>query len=223
MSEQPKPTTRLPGGATLTQGEAELVSGHFMYSTLAFYLSTDLLLTTRRFIASRPNTLLGLIPVGTRRSNFPIENIAGVNAATRFNVAGLLIGIIAVLIGLGSFGVPGAEIFGVLLLVLGASAIIGAPQQAIEVMNSGGGTILFPVSFFERHQTLAFAAKVSEAIARQGRGPSPTSEPAPEEPRPVTPPSDARSALRHLEELRTEGLITAEEYAAKRADVLSRL
>lgn len=72
----------LPGGASLAPGETVLVADRFMFSTVAFYLHTDLALTNRRLYAVRPNTLLGLIPVGTARSNFPVENIAGVNAGT---------------------------------------------------------------------------------------------------------------------------------------------
>jgi hypothetical protein len=75
---------RLPGGAALAPGELIVVEDSFMYSTIAFYLHTDLALTNRRLYAVRPNTMLGLIPVGTARSNFPVENIAGVNAWTRF-------------------------------------------------------------------------------------------------------------------------------------------
>jgi hypothetical protein len=214
-------STPLPSGTTLAPGEDELVAGRFMYSTLAFYLYTDLLLTDRRFIASRPNTLLGLIPVGTHRSNFPIENIAGVNAGTRFNIGGLILGVIGLLIGIVALKVPGAEILGVVLIAASGSVIVGAPKQAIQVMNSGGGSFPFPVSFFERDQTMEFAARVSEAIARQGR--ASRDERAVTPPPPPFPDSDARATLRRLEELRAEGLITNEEYAGKRAEVLSRL
>jgi hypothetical protein len=210
------------GGTQLAPGEEVLVDGRFMYSTTAFYLETELVLTSRRFIATRPNTLLGLIPVGTGRSNFPIENIAGVNAGTHFHVPGLILGILALLVGLAGLTIPDTRILGVLLLVLAVNAIVSAPKQAIEVMNSGGGKVVFPVSFFERHETLVFASQVSEAIARQGRSTGYATPPAAPAPTQATA-SDARSALRHLEDLRNDGLITAEEYAAKRAEVLSRL
>lgn len=211
-------SSRLPGGAAMAPGEVEVVAGRFMYSTVAFYLSTDLMLTNRRFVAVRPNTLLGLIPVGTRRSNYPIENIAGVNAGTRFSVGGAVLGTLAILIGVGALGLPGAGFLGVLLLILGLPMVIGSPQQAIEVMNSGGGVITFPVSVFERRRTLEFAGQVSEAMARSTRG------------RPAAPPAsapaeraDSRRALRDIEQLRADRLITEEEFAEKRAEILKRL
>jgi hypothetical protein len=209
---------RLPGGASLAPGEVILATGRFMFSTVAFYLMTDLVLTNRRLYAMRPSTFLGLIPIGTKRSNFPIENIAEVNAATRFNIAGVITGALALLIGLAALSLHGAEFFGIILILLGGYAIVGAPKQAIEVMNSGGGLILFPVSVLERKRTLEFAGDVSEAMARPSFG-GRTPPPQAQSPEPV----DARGALRNLEQLRSEGLITADEYAAKRAEILQRL
>ena len=60
-------------------------------------------------------------------------------------------------------------------LLLGLASIIGAPKQAIDVMNSGGGRISFPVSVFERDRTVEFANRVSEALAgTPSRGVAPT-------------------------------------------------
>ena len=117
------------------------------------------------------------------------------------------------------FEFPNAAILGLLLAVLGVAAIAGSPKQFVEVMNSGGGTIRFPVSVLERRRTLEFAGRVSEAIARSPKGVNPRNDPQ----RPAAAPVDATGALRQLEQLRSQGLITDAEFAAKRADVLSRI
>ena len=213
-----QPPTSLPGGAQLAAGEAPLVGDRFMFSTLAFYLHTDLVLTNRRLYALRPNTLMGLVPVGTARSNFPIENIAGVNAGTRFDVLGVLFGVVGVVFGAAALSIPGVAPLGLVLLLLGLAVIIGAPKQAIEVMNSGGGLIRFPVSVFERGRTVEFANRVSEAVARtstRGVSPAPAT--------PGLPSGTAADSLRHLQDLRDQGLITDSEYTAKRSEILSRL
>ena len=190
-----------------------------MYSTVAFYLHTELALTSRRFIAARPSTIMGLIPVGASRSSYPIENIAGVNAGTRFDVLGLIFGAFALVVGLGALSVPNARGLAVVLILFGAGAIAGAPKQFVEVMNSGGGTIKFPVSVFERGRTLEFASRVSEAIAR-----SPKGNRALRDTEPTSPvPADPSGALRQLEQLRSQGLITDAEFTAMRQDVLNRL
>lgn len=214
-----EPQVGLPGGASLAPGESVLVGDRFMFSTVAFYLHTDLVLTNRRLYAVRPNTLLGLIPVGTTRSNFPVENIAGVNAGTRFDVLGVIFGAVALIFGLGALAIPNAGIFGFPLLLLGLASIVGAPKQAIEVMNSGGGLIQFPVSVFERGRTLEFAGRVSEAIARSTKGGvEADARNALRAGR-----ADPAAALRDLQRLQEQGLITESEYAAKRSEILTRL
>jgi hypothetical protein len=95
-------TNRGPGGVALAADESTLIVDRFMYSTVAFYLHTELALTNRRFIASRPSILAGLIPVGTSRASYPIENIAGINAGTRFDVLGVIFGVFALLIGVAA-------------------------------------------------------------------------------------------------------------------------
>ena len=165
-------SNRVPGGLALAPDESTLIEDSFMYSTVAFYLHTELALTNRRFIAARPSTILGLIPVGTSRSSYPIENIAGVNAGTRFDTLGVIFGAVALLVGIAGVSYPGVQVVAVVLILLGAAAIVGAPKQHIEIMNSGGGTITFPVSVFERGRTLEFANHVSEAIARSSPGSS---------------------------------------------------
>jgi hypothetical protein len=212
-------SNRVPGGVALAPDESTLIEDRFMYSTVAFFLHTELVLTNRRFIAARPSTILGLIPVGTSRSSYPIENIAGVNAGTQFDILGVIFGAVAVLVGVAAVSYPGVQILAVGLIVLGAASIAGAPKQQIEIMNSGGGTITFPVSVFERGRTLEFANHVSEAIARSSRG----SLSARDVERPIAASTDAAGALRQLDQLRTQSLITEAEFTAKRQDVLNRL
>lgn len=213
-----------PKGVALAPDEGVHIAEVFMYSTVAFYLHTELALTNRRFIAARPNTVFGLIPVGTSRSSYPIENIAGVSAGTRFDILGVLFGGLALLVGLGTLGIDTARVLSVLLILLGASAVINAPKQWVEVMNSGGGAVRFPVSAFERGRTLEFAGRVSETIARTPRGQMGTFGAATASaPAAQAEPADPSAALRQLDQLRTQGLITDSEFTAKRQAIIDRL
>ncbi len=209
----------LPGGAQLAPGEVPLAGDQFMFSTIAFYLHTELVLTNRRLYAMRPNTILGLIPVGTSRANYPIENIAGVSASSRFDVLGVIVGLLAIGLGAATLAIPGVGVLGVILVLVGLAVLIGVPKQAVEVMNSGGGTIRFPVSVVERARTIEYANRVSEALARTGAG---TGQ-APVLAAPTAPGVDAGAALRRLQDLRDQRLITESEYEAKRTEILARL
>ncbi len=212
-----------PKGVALAPDEAVHLADDFMYSTVAFYLHTELALTNRRFIATRPNTLLGLVRVGTSRASYPIENIAGVSAGTRFDFLGVLFGGLALLVGLATVGIDTARVLSVVLILLGASSMVNAPKQWVEVMNSGGGAVRFPVSVFERGRTLEFAGRVSETIARTPRGQLSVPGAASTTTSSVSQPTDPASALRQLDQLRTQGLISDREFDAKRQAIIDRL
>jgi Short C-terminal domain len=217
MTQQFGPPATLPGGARLAPGETVLMGGRFMVSTIVFYLHTELVLTDRRLYSSRPNRAFGLIPVGTNNAAYPVENIAGITSGTRFDIVGVIIGLFAIVFGALAMLMPGVAPLALILVALGVVVIIGAPKQALSVMNSGGGTILIPVSFFERPQTVAFANQVSEMLARTAARPMPSVASTP------SASSSTADRLRDLASLRQQGLISDEEYAAKRADVLGRL
>jgi hypothetical protein len=213
------PVPSLPSGAKLTPGETPVIGYSFRYSTVAFYLHTEVVLTDRRLYAARPNTLLGLIPVGTRRSAFPIENVASVGAVTRLSLFRLVLALIAFWIGTSGLNTPGQTTGGALWLVIAALLLLAVPKQAIEVLNSGGGAIRFPVSVFQRSRTVEFADRVSEAVARVTTR---TTSPG-EAPETIAPGLDLTDAMRQLSRLREQGLITEQEFAAKRAEIISRL
>jgi hypothetical protein len=170
---------------------------------------------TRQIGITRP----GLAPAAGSRL-VPIENIAGVTAGTRFDIAGVILGGLVVLFGLAVLQYPNGAILGLVLLVLGVVAIIGAPKQAIEVMNSGGGVMRIPVSLLERSRTVEFANLESEAVARPTtRGGNVAAGSV----APASPGADASDALRLLNRLREQGLFSEPEYKAKRGEILARL
>jgi hypothetical protein len=144
------PPERLPDGAQIAAGEYPLMGASFMLSTVAFFLHTRIAVTNRRLYAVRPNTFIGLVPVGAARSNYPLENIAGVNAASRFSVIGAIVAVVLFFFGIALLGQPRSESGGIVLIVLSVLLALNTPRQAIQVMNTGGGTIQFPVSVFER-------------------------------------------------------------------------
>lgn len=204
----------LPGGAQLAPGEQVLVSEQFMVSTVAFFLHQRLVLTNRRLYSMRPNTMLGLIPVGTSRNAYPIGNIAGISAATRFSLPAFLIGALALLVGWGGTSSPGMISLAIVMIVIGVLLMLGSWRQAVEVMNSGGGAVRFPVSILQRGRAVEFANRVSAALARRPNEPTETAR---------VPDTDPATVLRGLQQLRDDGLINDDEFAQKRSEVLGRL
>ena len=101
-----------------------------MFSLLHFFLAYKFVLTTRRLAGDRPNTWLGLIPVGSEQISYPLANIASVGTSTLIQFWPLIFGGLLVVIGL-----PGQAI---VLVIVGALLVIGAFQAGIIITNNGG-------------------------------------------------------------------------------------
>lgn len=79
-------------------------------------------------------------------------------------------------------------------------------------------TVVFGLGYGAVHESLPFAAAVLSAI-RRGRGPM--AAVAASSPR--RDPADVAERIRHLGELHTAGLVTDEEFSAKKAELLAEL
>jgi hypothetical protein len=69
------PVSRLPRGWLAASGEHVVARAAFRFSVVVF-LSTKPVLTDRRLAVDRPNTLLGIIPLGGQQFSVPVSNIA---------------------------------------------------------------------------------------------------------------------------------------------------
>ncbi|WP_133910420.1 DUF4429 domain-containing protein [Streptomyces sp. NBC_00582] len=100
------------------------------------------------------------------------------------------------------------EVFeGHLRLVRGENA----PAQA----DQDPGTVVFGLGYGPVHESLPFAAAVLAAVRRRGPVASVTG--------PRRDPSDIAERIRHLGELHQAGLVTDDEFSAKKAELLSEL
>ncbi|KUO14145.1 DUF4429 domain-containing protein [Streptomyces sp. DSM 15324] len=86
-----------------------------------------------------------------------------------------------------------------------------SPAQA----DQDPGTVVFGLGYGPVHESLPFAAAVLAAVRTRGSVASVTG--------PRRDPSDIAERIRHLGELHRSGLVTDEEFSAKKAELLSEL
>jgi hypothetical protein len=215
MTNQP---TALPGGFLLTPGEAILINEKFMLSSMVFYLHTNLSLTDRRLYVARTHVSLGL-PVGASNDSFPIDQIAGVSTVMDLNIPLILLAVVFILfIGLPALFV--SIILGLIALFVSLLVINIAVRQGIQITNTGGGNVHFPVSFFERGRTIEFANHVSAVLAQMTAYNRPQNFAA--DGAPPSQPNVTESMI-NLYRLHEQSLISDAEFTAKRTEVLGRL
>lgn len=122
-----------------------------MTSLLTFYLKGSISLDQNFVQLSSPNTIFGLIPLGSLKQNVPVSQIASVSTTFHLKLFNLLIGAFLVLFGPlvildGDFG-PG-----LLLMLLGASLAINAFQTNLIMTTTDGGIRLISFLVFEKEK-----------------------------------------------------------------------
>ena len=205
----------MPEGVTLAADERVVASGTFRFSTLLFFLNWNMAVTSKRLVGKTPNTILGIIPLGSTNVSYPLPNIAGVVTKTRVSLPWILIGLILLLVGLG--GANGPNIVAIIIGLLGLAAAFHAQ---IFITNSGGGTIGHNVAFFDRGVAAKFVQEVNTAIAAHAHQTPVVMAAAPSAAPQATGVSDS---LAELARLRDAGHLSAEEFDTKRREIIGRL
>jgi hypothetical protein len=203
-------------GVGLASGEAPVTSQTFIISWPLFFLRWELTLTSRRLTGRRPHTFLGVVPLGFTRIGYPLGTIAGIQADMRVALIPLLLAL--VLFGLGILLFASYPNSASISLALGMLALVASIRTAIAVTNTAGERLELPVTLLERGKAIAFADAVTDVIATYAHGASADPPPSAQ-----TPARSSEERLLELSRLRDAGLLTAEEYEAKRRDVIAGL
>lgn len=205
----------LPTGEPLTPDERIVQSAAFRRSNLALWSRLELAVTNRRLAGREPHLFLGLVEVGSNSLTYPLPNIASVGVDTRVWIAGLLTAVFFARIGFG-FAAAGAA-FGWLILLLAIAFAFASFRARIMITNNGGSSIATGIAYMDRRAATEFARVVSGVLAELSTADRASSA------APATSSTDPRDALARVARLRDDGLISSDEYEAKKREILSRI
>ncbi len=121
---------------------------NYMTGLLTFYLKGEIT-TEQNFLKFKvPNTIFGIIPLGSHKENIPVEQIASVASSFRLKIGTLIIGVIITILGLSSLGdtLIGALIF----ILIGLSIAIPAFKTELLVETTAGKQYYIPFLIFEK-------------------------------------------------------------------------
>jgi len=119
-------------------------------SIVLFWLRTKLSVTPKGISGSVPNTILGLIPLGSRDLMYPMKQISGVQVNTKFSVGSLLLG--------GIFFVLG---FGLFFTFIPAAILLGNAYTAqLIILNTGNGKEVVKATWLDKAILESYANKV---------------------------------------------------------------
>ena len=138
----------------------------YMTSLLTFYIKGEIA-TEQNFLKIRfPNTVLALIPLGSRKYNVPVAQISSVASNFKFDIKSFFVGLFLTLISLSCFSSGGNGIIvGLILLVLSLSLLINSFITELKVDTTSGAYYYIPFIIFEKAKASQAEQMISSIIA----------------------------------------------------------
>lgn len=126
----------------------------YMTGLLTFYLKGEIS-TDQNFLKLKiPNTILALIPLGARKDNIPVQQVATVSSSFRLLFKRLLAGLALLILGIVLFSE--SIVFGLIVVIWAACNIITSFMTELLVTTTSGMDYYIPFLIFEK-------AKASQA------------------------------------------------------------
>ncbi|WP_294496241.1 hypothetical protein [uncultured Ruminobacter sp.] len=140
----------------------------YMTGLLTFYIKGEIA-TEQNFLKIRfPNTLLALIPLGSRKYNVPVAQISSVASNFKFDIKSFFIGLIFALISFSCFSAGGNGILaGLIILALGLCLLINSFITELKVDTTSGTYYYIPFIIFEKAKASQAEQMISSIIANR--------------------------------------------------------
>ena len=142
---------------TYATGETDVIGDRFSPSVVLFWLKTSVAASNMRVMYKSPNTLLGVIPLGSSTQTIPLRNIASVDTNTKFNLGSFVWGAVFLVAGL-SF-LSSSALVGILFLLLAA-----AMSAQLDFVNQAGGRNSVKVSILEKDKLMQLAQNIQRLV-----------------------------------------------------------
>ncbi len=147
---------------TYATGETGIIGDRFSPSVVLFWLKTSIAASNMRVMYKSPNTLLGVIPLGSSTQTIPLRNIASVDTNTKFNPGSFAWGVVFLVAGLAFLSDSAAV--GILLLLLAAANLANTMSAQPDFVNQVGGRNSVKVSILERDKLMQLEQKIQQLV-----------------------------------------------------------
>ena len=132
-------------------------------SILTFYLKGELSLDRNFLVLKNPNTLLKLIPLGTKTESIPVDQLSSVSSNFKLRFGTLLKGFILAAIGL--YLLTEYPLLGLLLSLVGVNTGITAFETVLLIRTTSASGRRIPFLIFERDQAALAEAQIRGMIS----------------------------------------------------------
>lgn len=117
---------------------------------ILFWFKTSIAASSMRVQCKSPNTLLGVIPLGSSTQTIPLRNIASVDTNI-FLIAGLAC-------------MKDSALVGILFLVLAAANLANTMNAQLDFVNQAGGRNTVKVSILKKAKLMQLALAIQQLV-----------------------------------------------------------
>lgn len=132
----------------------------FMTSYITFYLKGKIGIRNDRVDITIPNTIFGLIPLGSSARTVDVNQIVSPVSNFKANALPLIIGCLLALTGLASIGYD--PLLSLVLILIGTFLALNALQTTITITLTSGESIEIPLVIFEKSKADLIREKISQ-------------------------------------------------------------
>lgn len=137
----------------------------YITSLLTFYLKGEIGSEQNYIRFKEPNTILGLIPLGSKTESVPINQISSVTSNFKLKLGKLIVGIIVLIFAFVSF--REAFVLGLVLLIIAANSVIDAFEIDLEISMTSGQKKLIVFFIFEKSKAELAVKSINEMVANR--------------------------------------------------------
>lgn len=135
----------------------------YMTSLLTFYLKGEIK-SEQNFISLKvPNTILGLIPLGSKKYKFAVNQISSVSTNFRVLPREFLLGLIIAIFGLCIL--TSSFLVALLMTACGAAIIISSLQTTLTIAMTSGQFKVVSFLIFEKSKAAVAEEEISRMIS----------------------------------------------------------
>lgn len=135
----------------------------YMTSLLTFYLKGEIR-QERNFVnLKKPNTILSLIPLGSKKESIPVNQLSSVESNFKLHFGAFLLGVIIAIVGLCLIST--SFIIALILMLIGANKAIAAFEIILTIKTTAGDAKSISFFIFEKAKAGLAETQIRQIIS----------------------------------------------------------
>lgn|SRR5574344_519601 len=136
-------------------------------SLLFIYLKAKIDFEENFIKISNPNSILGFIPLGSKKFTVAISQISSVDSNFKLLFKNFLIGIVEIVISIFCFKQPDTVVLGIILVILGIVTIINSFQVQLNINTTSGQVYYINAFIFQKGKIEQAEQYINNLIANR--------------------------------------------------------